>query len=155
MHADYVELKKNKLCSLFLTLRSTTAARTVQKLFFTRRTSDAFANILLQTTVNADVAYSGILLPLHIRYIHFVNVQHNSVNRRLIYVSMQHNHVDLQDIACQYNYTGADINIWHDSINILHDDKIYHACRGKKCATIVAIIILNDISLKVYMQFIW
>ena len=126
--SDYVELKKNpKLCSLFLTLRSTTAARTVQKLFFTRHTSDAFANILLQTTVIADVPYSGILLPLHIRYIHFVN--------------MQHNHVDLQDIACQYNYAGADIIIWHDSINRLHVDKIYLACRGKKCATILTIII--------------
>ena len=52
--------------------------------------------------------YGGILLPPTCK-INYVNMQHNNVNRRLIYVDMHHNYVDMHVINfCQklFFYTG-------------------------------------------------
>ena len=59
--------------------------------------------------------------------INYVNMQHNSVNLRLIYVDMQHNYVDMQVINFCQNYFFLRVNfltyaiIWHYTCNMQHN----------------------------------
>ena len=90
----------------FLTLRSTSQKEAVAK----------------------EVEYGGILLPLHMRYIHFVNIilltgdLFMSTCSIIILTFKMHGNIIILD---------ADIVIWQDTITLLHVNKIYFAVGGR------------------------